>query len=206
VKKNIGIILKRYQPKKRTISILDRELGKIRCVPRNQNIVLGSLVAYTITSNQSPKRLTSSGLTNNRLPYFIQEVEILHIPFETAIDDILFFHHVLELCYSFIPPQCPAAEIFEIIKYLYFFPNMIKYNIDKKLYLFKLFTLLGLHPEGVQFQTPSFHNLATKSIDSIVSEHLHLKSEIEIDSWLRCCIATQPKFSNFKTINFLYKK
>jgi len=191
VKKNIGIILKKYQPKKQLISILDKRIGKIKCVPNNQNVILGSLVSYLITKNRSP--------------YFIQDIEILHIPFETAIDDILFFHHVLELCYQFSPWQCPSGEIFDLVKYLYFFSNMIKSNIDKKLFLFKLFTLLGLYPEGLQFQTTYFHNLATKSIDRIVSENLHLKSEIEIDNWLHCCIEMQPQLSNLKTINFYIK-
>jgi len=191
MKRNIGIILKKYQPQKQVISILDKSLGKIRCTPGNQNVVLGSLASYFISSNRSF--------------YFIQNIEILHIPFKIAIDDILFLHHVLELCYQFIPPQCPSGEIFDLIKYLFFFPNMIKYDIDKKLFLFKLFTLLGLYPEELQFQTPYFHDLATKSIDTIIAQHLHLKSEIEIDNWLRCCIKIQPQLGSLKTINFLYK-
>lgn len=192
MKRHIGIVLKKYHPKKRVAVILDNDLGNIKCVPGYQEPVLGSLISYFITKQK---------------PFcFIKNIEILHIPFKTAVDDILFLHHVLELCHEFIPPLCPSIEVFELIKYLYFFPNMIKYSIDKKIFLLKLFSLLGLYPEGLQFQTAYFHMLATKSIDTIISEHLHLKSEIEIDNWLHQCIEMQPELGNLKTINFLYKK
>ena len=192
MKKYIGIILKKYQPKKNTFAILDKDLGKIKGVSGNQNIVLGSLVSYQIK--------------NQRSLYFIQNIEILHIPFETAVNDILFLHHILELCYYFIPYQCPSLEVFALVKYLYFFSHMIKSKENKNAFLFKLFTLLGLYPEELQFRTSYFHDLAIQSIDTIVSKNLHLKSEKEIDNWLRCCIKVHPQFSNLKTVKFLYKK
>jgi len=191
VKKNIGIILKKYQPKKKTIAILDKNAGKIKCVPNKEDLPLGALIQYFIK--------------NNRSPYFLENIEIIHIPFDVAIDDILFFHHVLETCYNFIPYHCPADQVFELLKYLYLCGNSIKCNNNKKLFLFKLFTILGLYPEGVKFQTPFFHALAITSIDTIISKNLHLNSENKLDAWLHYCMTMHPEFSKFKTINFLYK-
>ena len=191
MKKNIGFILKRYQPKKRTIAILDSSMGKIKCVPNKEIFTVGALVKYGIKTNKSP--------------YFLEQIEIIHIPFETATQDILFFHHVLEICYHFIPYHSPTDEAFGLLKYLYLYPNRIQCNNDKKLFLFKLLTILGLYPEEIKFQTPHFHILATTSIDTIISKNLHLKSERKLDKWLHCCMTMQPEYSNLKTINFLYK-
>ncbi|MFC1841780.1 hypothetical protein ACFLYA_01790 [Candidatus Dependentiae bacterium] len=191
MKKNIGIVLKKYHPFKKTISILDKILGKINCIPKSQDLALGSLISYTIAKK---KHL-----------YFLENMEILDIPFKAAISDIVFFHHVLELCDHFIPIECPSRNIFILVQNLYFSANMIQYNSDRKLFLFKLLVVLGMYPEDAKFQTPYLHNLATKSIDTIISKNLHLEGEKEIDSWLHCCIAMQPEFSNFKTIKYLYK-
>ena len=191
MKKNIGFILKRYQPKKRTIAMLDSNLGKIKCVPNKEIFTIGALVKYGIKTNKSP--------------YFLEYIEIIHIPFDTAVKDILFFHHVLEICYHFIPYHSPTDETFELLKYLYLYPNRINCNNDKKLFLFKLLTILGVYPEGANFQTPHFHTLATTSIDKILSNNLHIKSENKLDIWLHRCVTIHPEFSKFKTINFLYK-
>jgi len=88
---------------------------------------------------------------------------------------------------------------------LYLYPNHIKCDSNKKLFLFKLLTILGLYPEGINFQTPHFHTLATTSIDTIISKNLHLKSKRNLQQWLHCCMTLQPEYSDFKTINFLYK-
>ncbi|MFC1843010.1 hypothetical protein ACFLYU_05125 [Candidatus Dependentiae bacterium] len=191
MKKHIGIVLKKCAYKKRIAFIFDYNLGKLKCVPNRENIVLGSVITYFIT--------------NNRSPYFIELLETVHIPFDAAISDILFLHHILETCYNFIPTQSPSEDVFILIKYLYLSSNRIKCKVDKKLFLCKLFMLLGLYPEGIKFQTPYFCSLATEPIDKTISKKLHLKNEIELDNWLHCCVTTYPEFSDFKTINFLYK-
>lgn len=198
MKKKIGIILKKYQPQKKTICVLDSELGKIKCIPNIQsiqNIVLGSLIQYYITNNRSPYFISS-----------ISSMEIIHIPFDIAISDITFLHHILEVCNQFIPINSPAEEIFILISYLYLSSHKIKCKMKKKLFLFKLFTLLGIYPEGEKFQTLYFYKLATESIDTIISKNLNLESEKNLDNWLQYCLKSQPEFSNFKTVNFLYKK
>ena len=191
MKKNIGIVLKNHFPTNKTISILDKDLGKIRCRIKKKNISVGSIISYTIVSK--------------KIWCLLDGVEVLYIPFETAIDDILFLHHILEMCYYFIPAESKNTEAFKLISYLYYFGYKIKYIIDKKLFLFKLFLFLGLYCEGKRFQTPRFHTLAIKSIDTLIDKQLHLKIEKDLDMWLYACVSTHPMFRSLKTIDFLYK-
>jgi len=188
--KNTGIVLKKYFPLKKTISILDKDIGKIQCIPKKKCLPNGSIVSYLITKRK------------NR--YLIENIEILYVPFNTAIDDIFFFHHILEICYYFIPQGAQNAEAFSLIHYLYYFGYRIKYIIDKKLFLFKLFIFLGLYPEGEKFQTPIFHKLAIESIDTLLDKKLHLGIEKDLDMWLHLCVQVHPMFRHLKTINFLY--
>ena len=190
--KNTGIVLKKYFPQNKTISILDKDIGKIQCIPKKKYCLPnGSVVNYRISKKKSR--------------YVIENIEILYVPFNMAINDILFFHHILEICYYFIPQEAQNTEVFSLINYLYYFGYRIKYIIDKKLFLFKLFIFLGLYPEGEKFQTPIFHKLAIESIDTLIDKKLHLGIEKDLDVWLYSCVQTHPMFKYLKTINFLYK-
>ena len=190
MEKNIGIVLKNYYPQKQKLVVLDKKEGKIQCVPNRIDIPNGAILAYTKVKKHI---------------HLINNIEILDVPFDIAGADINFLHAVLEICYYFIPSECPNHGIFELLLYLYSFPNKIKYIIDKKLFLFKLFISLGIYPEGKKFQTPYLHNLASESIDIIVGKDLHLDIEKDIDECLLACIEIHPMFRYFKTVNFFFK-
>ena len=192
MEKNIGIVLKQCAQKNRIIFVLDYKMGKIKCIPNKDNILTGSIISYFVTKDRSP--------------FFIESIELMHVPFEMAIDDILFLHHILEICDLFLPMQHQAKEIFDLIVHLYKFEATIKQRSQKKLFIFKLLTLLGVYPEESRFQTPYFHSLATESIDNIIVKNLNLEDEQELSNWLHCCITMQQEFSKFKTVSFLYKK
>lgn len=192
MEKNIGIVLKQCSQKNNTIFVLDYKNGKIKCIHNKNNILTGSIINYFITNNKSP--------------YFIESIELLQTPFEIATDDILFLHHILEICDIFLPTQHQAKEIFNLIVNLYKFESEIKNRNKKKLFIFKLLTLLGIYPEKTRFRTAYFNYLATESIDNIILKNLNLKDEQELNNWLHCCMTDQQEFSKFKTVNFLYKK
>jgi hypothetical protein len=190
VEKNIGIVLKQCSQKNNIIFVLDYKNGKIKCIHNKNNILTGSIINYFITNNKSP--------------YFIESIELLQAPFEIATDDILFLHHILEICDLFLPAQHQAKEIFNLIVNLYKFESEIKNRNKKKLFIFKLLTLLGIYPEEARFRTAYFHCLATESIDNIILKNLNSEDEQELNNWLHCCITVQQEFSKFKTINFIY--
>lgn len=206
MEKNTGIVLKKCAQRSKIIFILDYKIGKIKCVTTKDNIITGSVISYYAKESKSIQ--------------LIDSIELLYVPFETAIDDILFLHHILEICDLFLPIQSQAKEVFELIIYLYKSEketnnsqennsqennSQIKSRTRKKLFIFKLLTLLGVYPEEVKFQTPYFYNLATESIDNIIVKTLNLKEEQELNNWLHCCITIQQEFSKFKTVNFLYQ-
>lgn len=190
MEKNHGIVLKSYQPYKCKLSILDTRLGKIVAVPNRETISSGSYISYYVT--EQPKL------------FFIYDVEIIDMPLALAKDDILFIHHLLEICYYFIPMNNTQQRIIELLIHLYAAKHIFENATLKKLFLFQFFTTLGFYPEGKRFQNPLFIRLASLSIDNLMGQHVDLIIETELDNWLLNCISTHPCIKNFKTINFLH--
>jgi hypothetical protein len=187
--KNMAIVLKSYLPQKHKLCLLDDELGKIMAVPNRDDIGYGAFIMYQ-TREQN-------GM------YFMHAIEIIDLPLVLGRDDILFVHHVLELCYFFIPLGEQVTGLCQLLVKLYNCEKMIQNVQAKKVFLFQFFASLGLYPDGVRFQTPYFHKLAFASIDNIALYPIDLMIEQELDSWLMSCIALHPCTHNFKTVHFL---
>lgn len=190
VEKNTGIVLKTYLPAKSKISLLDHTLGKIVGVLTRADISSGACVSYFVNKNSSV--------------YFIQDIEIIDMPMALAHNDIFFLHHVLELCYYFVPSGSRAPQLFNLLIALYTCEQILRNIQMKKVFLFQLFTIVGMYPDDVQFRTPYFHQLASASIDTLVGQPLDLVIEQQLDAWLLQCIAMHPCAQNFKTVSFLY--
>lgn len=189
VEKSIGIVLKSYQPQKSKLTILDRDSGKITAVPNRSDIRHGSLIAYF-------KR------TQDHLS-FIYAIDIIDMPFALAEKDIIFVHHVLEVCYYFIPQASQAQQVFIALLRLYEIPTILSTPALKKIFILQLFFLLGVYPESEGFRSAMMHELVTTSIDFLASRPLHLSIEQELDVWLMASIRTHPCSAYFKTLNFL---
>lgn len=190
MEKNKGIVLKTYVPQKCKLAVLDQELGKIMAVPNRQTIGNGAFINYYVQPRQNM--------------HFIYDIELIDLPMALAKEDLLFVHHILELCYYFMPLNSCSHSIFNQLIFLYTSPVVLSSMLLKKVFLFQLFTKLGLYPEGPQFQTPQFHFLATASIDTIPLQKIDLIIEQELDTWLLNCISLHPCAKNFKTIQFLH--
>lgn len=191
VERNKAIVLKTYLPQKYKLSLLDWHLGKIMGVPNRVDIGHGALIEYHLREQ--------NGF------YFMHGINIIDLPFALAKEDILFVHHVLELCYFFVPLGGEVPRLFDLIMILYDASNALIHDNAKKLFLFKLFSCLGLYPEDPKFRTPYFHQLAGSSIDMITIQPLDLVIEQALDEWLLSCIALHPCTHNFKTVHFLHK-
>lgn len=187
--KNKAIVLKTYLPQKYKLCVLDDTLGKVMTVPNREDIGYGTLILYHAREQQ--------------FIYFMHGIEIIDLPLILAKEDILFVHHVLELCYFFVPVGVRVPRLFQLLTNLYYSPALLHTNISKKLFLFQLFACLGLYPEGAHFQTPYFHQLSIASIDNFALQPIDLMIEQELDEWLLECIARHPCTHNFKTIHFL---
>lgn len=190
VEKNTGIVLKTYFPGQCKVSLLDQTLGKIVGVPVRTDMSSGACISYFVQQTNSV--------------YFMQNVEIIDVPMAMAYNDILFLHHILEVCYYFVPSGSRAPRLFALLVALYSNQQKLWNAQMKKLFLFQLFTVIGMYPEDAQFRTPYFHHLASASIDTLADQSLDLVIEQQLDAWLLRCIAQHPCAHNFKTVSFLY--
>lgn len=190
MEKNKGIILKSYQPQKCKISLLDADIGKIMAVPNRDNLGNGACISYYLVPQ-----------TNI---FFMRDIEIIDMPLALGKDDILFVHHILELCYYFIPSNNSISDIFKLLVLLYQSRHVFENTFIKKVFLFQLFAALGLYPEKQTFQQSTFVYLASTSIDRLFAQSIDVGIEKELDIWLLQCISSHPCIENFKTINFLH--
>ena len=187
--KQNGIVLKTFFSKKKKIIILDAQLGKIEGVPPHDNLFPGALISYFVTPRDTI--------------YFLQGIELLDVPMGLAKDDILFLHHILEVCYYGAPFEKTSPEIFQLVCYLYY-QDISPYTPDFKIaFLFKLLVLLGMHPEELRFQDPHYYLLARESIDTIIDKAIQLETKHALHEWVRSCIRIHPLIHAFKTIHFL---
>lgn len=187
MEKKSGIILKTFFPKKVKMVVLDQELGKIEAVPPTDQFFVGSLLAYHVHQRGHL--------------YFLHEVSLLDMPLSLAKDDILFLHHVLEICYFCAPFGSNVPEIFNIIILLYQESDYL--HEFKIAFLFKLLVLLGMHPDEPQFQDPLYYHLARESIDTIIDMSIHLDTKKALYKWVRSCVSIHPLGHAFKTMHFL---
>ena len=190
MEKKSGIILKTFFPKKMKMAVLDLQLGKIEAVPPSDLFTAGSLLSYHV---------------QQRI-YFLYEISLMDMPLSLAKDDILFLHHVLEICYFCVPFGSASPEIFSLIIYLYK-DHSEPYTYDFKIaFLFKLLIFLGMHPDEPHFQDPVYYHLARESIDTIMDKSIHLDTKQTLHEWVRSCIAIHPLVYAFKTMHFLDNK
>lgn len=189
MEKNIGIVLKSYQPQKSKLAILDRDSGKIMGVPNRADISSGALILYFKRDQEHIS--------------FIHSIDIVDMPLALAHEDIVFVHHILELCYYFIPNGTHAPQVFIALLRFYEYPIVLNTSIMKKIFVVQLFFLLGVYPESQRLRSASINQLISTSIDMLASQSIDLRVEQELDEWLMHCIKTHPRAEYFKTINFL---
>jgi len=191
LKKGTGIVLKTFFPQKQKISLFDKVQGKMSCIPDRNDIQPGGLIAYHLTNSQ-------------RMP-FARMINLIESPLLLAREDIIFVHHVLEVCYYFIHSYDPAPEIFDLLMKLYHSEIILCDDKNKKIFLFTLFWKLGIYPESKNFDSILFRNFAMKFVDRLGFEYIDLENEQLVDAWLYECLSLHPCFNYFKTVHFLRK-
>ncbi len=188
-KKHTGIVVKRYFPQKQKIVLFDDELGKITCVPPHDRISLGTLLSYEI----QPRKPMA----------FIYDVELIAMPLDGLEMDILFVHHVLEVCYYFIPEQSTAPDVYDIMMLLFTKQACIRHPFFKKIFLFKLFALLGIYPDRTVPMDALMHRLLVDPLDILIRGDETYELERRLTKWLRDCMIMHPCIEYFRTVHFL---
>lgn len=189
MEKRTGIVLKTYFSLKRKISVLDQENGRIDYVTSMEDICTGTLIRY--------------GVHLGNGAHFIHDIDKIGLPLLLARQDLLFFHHILELCYFFIPSGSDSLELFSLIEYLYSIENNLLSSWFKKVFLVKFFMIIGMYPEESGSITACVHRLSLIPIDKLFTQEIDLDNEKELDVWLKSCVSAHPAINKFKTVHFL---
>lgn len=186
----VGIVLKRLNSPYK-IALLDQERGRLDAILTKATCV-GSLLHYSVERERGNY-------------VYLSECTITNLPFLLARQDILFWHHVLELCFYFVPVGYRIDSLFELLEFLYTVDITTKWDVrSKKLYLFKLLAAIGLYDVLPQLVPESRVNqLLALPLDHIIDEQLDEKSEKVVNKWLRTCIAEHPHMGDFNTVHFL---
>jgi len=183
-----GIILKTYLCSRNKVTVLDTVQGRVECIPDTQRLCLGGLIQYHGTEQEHH--------------LLAHQVEQIAVPWDLAQTDILFLHHVLELCYLSVARATREASVFALLCLLYEQRDWSSL-LYKKLFLVKLYLVLHVS-SGVR--SPMIlhvmNKMITESIDTVAHQIIDLNMEKELDKWLRACIAQHPYRNHFKTIHF----
>lgn len=188
MKIGVGIVLKTFFPKKRKIAVLDKEAGMIEYIPDTENICQGALIHYYITEGKNS---------------FIRGIENVGMPLALAKQDLLFFHHVLEMCYFFMPVGVSNPDIFALVEFLYTLDSSRLSPSIKKIFMMKLFAMFGVYPEHKRFHTAYYYQLAALPTSTLLEQELDAQAHTDMDEWLQLCVASHPYNEQFKTVHFL---
>ena len=185
---HIGIVLKTCYSQVPDMTILDKQLGKItgKVHVRNKSIRAshGSIITYTAT----PRGLS----------YILDTIDLEHVPFLFARQDIFFLHHILELCYYFLPESCAAEDVFELLVYL-FGRFHEKLYTKRRVILGKLFILFGMYPE--QSKVSDYMNrIMYQPLHEFLDMPFDNQMNKWLDRWVWECIMAHPYKDRFKTI------
>ncbi len=154
-------------------------------------LCVGSLLFYTVEKER--------GST-----IFISNISITDLPFDLGRSDIFFWHHILELCYYFVPIGVHTSQLFELLSFLYTVDTGTCWKREtKKIFLFKLLATIGLYTELPAFAPARVHQLLSVPLSMIEQEELDEETEKILNQWLRVCVAEHPAIKYFKTIQFL---
>lgn len=187
---NYGVVLK-YSLSK--IFVLDYRLGKIAChlkLPKlNLSLINGAYITYNLEQI-------------NKF-YCMFNVKILNVPnniVSHSYCNLIFFHHVLEICYYFLPLNYNENIdiVFNLILKLYD-NNIDNLNLTlfRSLFLCNLFRILDIYPECIDAIA------LEQNIIDIFDSNSSINFNSNLKLWLTLCISSQPYYNCLKTISFL---
>jgi len=194
VQKNYTAIVVRQLDTPHKVALLDRVAGRVDGIIASPLVRVGSLIEYTVERNRGTLR-------------YIRNYSVVDVPMSIAREDILFWHHVLELCYYFVPPGSFTQQLFELLEFLYTVDSGICFGTRaKKLYLFKLFVRIGVYTKLPRLPIEQIQHLQRVPLEVIADEVIDEQCEKMLDEWLRLCVYEHPAIRKFHTTHFLLSK
>jgi hypothetical protein len=186
--KHIAFVLKRLYPSQYKVALFERAAGRIDALCFKESLIPGSLVEYRLDRNGSLR---------------IIDTEILYMPLHWGKHDLMFMHHILELCYYFTPLNSSCAAIFEMLSLMSVWEEQIWSVSMKKIFIAKLLMVFGLYPQTVFVTGALFRKLLYCSPRTMLTLDIDENTMAYIDQWIRQTISEHPLVPQFKTAIFL---
>jgi len=178
---------------KNKVALLDKEYGRLDALVLNQHVMTGSIISYRLVTHY-----------NN--VYLLRDIVLDDVPFDLARADILFLHHLLELCYHFIPVASSVHDLFDLLLFLYSAEEIWWTRAKKKLFLFRLLMTIGFYSTQLAADKTIVKQLMQVPFDTIVAETYAKEYEEAIGDWLRYCVSEHPHVQKFNTMHFLVRE
>ncbi len=173
------------------IALLDHAAGRVDGIVSSPLVRVGSMIEYVVDRNRGAL-------------CYIKWFSVVGMPLSIAKLDILFWHHVLEICYYFVPVGSFTYQLFELLEFLYTVDvGMCWCMRSKKLYLFKLLVLIGVYTRLPRLPVEQIQHLQALPLHMIANEVIDDQSEKMLDEWLRLCVYEHPAIRKFTTTHFL---
>lgn len=187
--RNCGIVLAPLKSTQTLYVVLDSVHGVLTGIIKRNDLFVGACIEYTLSSS--------------RIWMILDDVEIIALPAVKDIKDLLLFHRVMEICYHCMPCGSVNPGVYEFLLHLYNekFMNQLQPALLKKVFLCKLFIILGLYPHEKKFHNSFFHHLASESIDNLWCRSVSMVSEQDVGNWLRACIAVHAQDKRLKAVH-----
>lgn len=194
MQKSYSAIVIRQLETPHKIALLDRVAGRVDGIVSSPLVRVGSLIEYTIEKNRGTMR-------------YIRHYSVVDVPLSLARTDILFWHHILELCYYFVPLGSFTQQLFELLEFLYTVDVGVYWCMRaKKLYLFKLLTCIGVYTRLPRLPIEQLLRFQSMPLTMITDDVINEQSEKQLDEWLRLCVYEHPAIRKFQTMHFLLLK
>lgn len=190
--RRLAVVLSTFDGFHQRVVLLDKTLGKVVCFIPDKRLSVGTLIEYQLVQK---RRYCTAHMIN-----------IIRMPFALAQTDILFLHHVLELCNHFLQEGMPAQNVFELVLFLYEKSDFLIGSFSKKLYISKLFVLFGIYPEKPYIETVYWQQVLACSIQDLLERCLKMPIEQELTIWIRSCVHMHPLSHTFKTLSYIEQK
>lgn len=183
-----AIVLKSFSQHK--YAILDSTQGRLDVITIKP-VPIGALISYQIDKERGTL-------------IYITELNIINMPLVLAREDILFLHHIFELCFFFVPLGIYMPELFELCMFWYTVDSdSCRQPSVKKFFLFKLFMMFGMYSRLPDLSKSTLHILETLPMHKLTSVHFEDYQTSILNKWLQMCVADHPAISHFKTVHFL---
>lgn len=184
-----AIVLKHYTPKKPVICLLDRSRGRIQATVQHARLSVGTIFTYHYDQF--------------RQYHVVKNICIEYVPFVAVPEDMLFLHHIIEVCYHVLPEGMHIERLYHLMFLI--FSQRVFTLIQKKKILCAIYAMLGLYAHEINLYARYMYQLEQSSLDEIMDNNIDAKVEKNISRWLYQCISVHVDVRNLRTVHFLYE-